>query len=110
MTNERQNLIEASAKERYPRKGYTRDAFIAGAMWADLSHWRPTETERPEEGRVVFCIYKVWQEDNNLHAIMNIAEYKDGKFHSFSDADPVLWMYPPIFPNGGYEMSQPKED
>ena len=106
MAHERQNWIEAVAKERYPRKGYTRDAFIAGAMWADVSHWRPTQTERPEEGRVVFCAYNVWQEGDNLHASMNIATYKNGKFESFSNEEPVLWMYPPVFPSSGFKMEK----
>ena len=110
MANERQKWIEAAADDRYHLKDDKRDAFIAGAMWADVSHWRPAEKERPEEGRVVFCAYNVWTEDNNLRAAMNIATYKDGKFNSFGDADPVLWMYPPVFPNGGFEMSKPKED
>ena len=39
---------------------------------------------------------------------MNIATYKNGKFESFSNEEPVLWMYPPVFPSSGFKMEKPE--
>lgn len=108
--DKRAKQIEDEAKKRHPRKGYTRDAFITGARWADVTNWHVTKDERPEEGTVVFCTYNLWREGTNICKAMNIATYKDGKFHSFSDEEPVLWMYPPILPDYGYEILDKRPD
>ena len=96
---ERMALIELKAKEWYPRKGTARDAFVKGAVWADQSNWVVTAKARPEEGRVVFGVYDYKrQEDGSTVAGLNIATYKDGKFESYTNEDPVMWCYPPLFP------------
>lgn len=50
--------IEQAAKERYARKGYTRDAFIAGAQWANENEqqWHNPAKEQPEIGEQVLAI------------------------------------------------------
>jgi len=96
---ERMALIELKAKEWYPRKSAARDDFVKGAVWADQSNWVVTAKARPEEGRVVFGAYDYKrQEDGSTVAGLNIATYKDGKFESYTNEDPVMWCYPPLFP------------
>ena len=50
--------IEQAAKERYTRKGYTRDAFIAGAQLANNNNqqWHNLAKEKPEIGEMVLAI------------------------------------------------------
>ena len=99
----REEEIIAAARKMYPRKGYTRDAFVNGAMWADISHWKDTKDEKPKEGSVVLCIYQfvVGEKESGEKEItslaMNIATYKDGVFQSYSKEEPMYWCYPPAF-------------
>ena len=100
MANEqRMALIQARAKEVFPKSEELQDAFVKGAVWADQSNWVVTAKARPEEGKVVFGAYEYKrQEDGSTVAGLNIATYKDGKFNSYTDIDPVMWCYPPMFP------------
>lgn len=102
-----QKFIEAKAKEQYPRKGYTRDAFIKGAQWASVAHWH-VAADRPIEGKIVFCAYRVdrRKSDGELFAEMNMAKYQNGVFHSYTEQEPVLWCYPPLFPTEGYPIGE----
>ena len=51
--------IEQAAKERYARKGYTRDAFIAGAEWASQvceKGWIETSKAKPAVNDLVLAL------------------------------------------------------
>ena len=52
-------LIETEAKKRFPRKGYTRDAFIAGAEWASEvcdKGWIETSKAKPAVNDLVLAL------------------------------------------------------
>ena len=90
-------LIEKRAKDVFPNSEELQDAFVSGAMWDESSHWRKVTDEKPEEGAVVFVAYDCHQEGDGIHVSMNIAKFQDGKFYSYTDSDPELWCYPPLF-------------
>jgi hypothetical protein len=55
----KKELIETEAKKRFTRKGYTRDAFIAGAEWAAEvceKGWIDANTCKPEVGELVLAL------------------------------------------------------
>ena len=52
-------LIETEAKKRFTRKGYTRDAFIAGAEWASEvceKGWVETSKAKPAVNDLVLAM------------------------------------------------------
>ncbi len=55
----KKEIIEAEAKKRFTRKGYTRDAFIEGAEWASQvceKGWIETSKAKPEVNDLVLAI------------------------------------------------------
>lgn len=92
----REEQILAAAKQQYVRKGYTRDAFIAGAQWADENRWINILDELPPEDEYVFV---------NTDAALTVARYDTGEkewFDYYTD-NPLLskilfWMPIPELP------------
>lgn len=98
MANEqRMALIQKRAKEVFPNSEELQDAFVRGAVWNESSYWKKTAEEKPADGSVVFAAYDYHREGDGIHMGVNIAKFKDGKFESYTDSDPDLWCYPPLF-------------
>ena len=98
MANEQRiALIRARAKQVFPDSEELRDAFIRGAVWTESSYWMDAVKDKPEDGTVVFCAYGYHKDKDGIHCGVNVAKYENKKFNSYSDEQPDLWCYPPMF-------------